>query len=261
VSKSVVRSGALWPDTLAPAPQTETKGVVPVGRGVAPRSCSPGTPKRGEHQTRSLDDGATRPEGTQVRVDENVRTVRRVDSGDYTPQDRRRTNIGLLQNGGKYSQTVRPQHWAPKNIRENKPKRHWTNGTQTKSIHEQIVNIHLRLGRFTNFTFVSFLLFICLLVQLSVGKELINKQFTVHVPHNELYGIQPQRLAGFTSSGPSQKSVEQGRSTGKNINNCLLTNHRPPKSASEKSKTPRSHSRTDINQIFARHIRRNPILT
>ena len=95
---SVVRSGALWPDTLTPAPQTKTKGVVPVGRGVAPRSCSPGTPKRGEHPTRSLVDGATRPEGTQVRIEDKVRTVRRVDSGDYTPQDRRRTNIGLLQN-------------------------------------------------------------------------------------------------------------------------------------------------------------------
>jgi hypothetical protein len=107
VPMSVVRSDALWPDTLTPVPKG-TKGVVPVGRGVAPRSCSPGTPKRGEHPTHSLVDGATRPEGTQERIDE----VRRVDSGDYTPQDRRSTNIGLLHKGAKYSQTVRSQHWA-----------------------------------------------------------------------------------------------------------------------------------------------------
>jgi hypothetical protein len=154
---SVVRSGALWPDTLTPAPQTKTKGVVPVGRGVAPRSCSPGAPKREEHPTRPLIDRATRPEGAQVSIEDKVRTTRTIDSGDRTPQDRRRTNIGLLQYREQRFQAERAhQHWAPKNITENKPKRHWTNGTQRKSIHEQIVTTHLRLGRFTNFNFVSF---------------------------------------------------------------------------------------------------------
>jgi hypothetical protein len=87
--------------SLTPVPKG-TKGVVPVGRGGAPRSCSPDTPKRGEYPTRSLVDGATRPEGTQVRTNE----VSRVVSGDYTPQDRRSTNIGLLHKGEYYSQTV-----------------------------------------------------------------------------------------------------------------------------------------------------------
>jgi hypothetical protein len=62
---SADRRGALWPDTLTPAPKTKTGGGEPVDRGVAPRSCSPGTPKRGEHATRPLVDGATGPTWTK----------------------------------------------------------------------------------------------------------------------------------------------------------------------------------------------------
>jgi hypothetical protein len=124
VSMSVVRNGALWPDTLTPAPQTKTTGVVPVGRGVAPRSCSPGTPRRGEeHPTRPFVDGATGPEGAQVRVEIKVSTARRVDSGDYIPQDRRRTNIGLLQNREQCFQTEGGPTLAPETTKGINPLR------------------------------------------------------------------------------------------------------------------------------------------
>jgi hypothetical protein len=66
-----------------------------------------------------------------------------------------------------------------------------------------------------------------------------------------LYGLQPPRLARFTPPGPSQKSVELGRYKGKNIQHCLLTNHRPPKSASDKNK----NTTTSVSHRYSPDIR------
>jgi hypothetical protein len=129
---SADRSGALRSDTLTPSPTTKNNGGEPVDRGVAPRSCSPGTPKRGEHTTRPLVDGATRPEGVHVCIEDKVRTALLIDSGEPSPQDRRRTNLGLLQHREQCFQKDRGHpHWAPDHNTGKKPKRYGKH-----SIHE-----------------------------------------------------------------------------------------------------------------------------
>ena len=156
---SVARSGALWPDTLTPVPTLKT-GVVPVGRGVAPRSCSPGTP--------------TGPEGTQVRADTKVSIARTAESGDqHWPQDRRSTNIGLLKKREQCFQTVRPKH----RIRQQ------THGsTQYKQVS------HLCSMRIINSTFVRILI-LCLLMHLSGGNELFQTKNTVYINSHKVCGI------------------------------------------------------------------------
>ena len=152
----------------------------------------------------------------------------------------------------------RHQYWAPdtKGIklpdstaptlghthnRGNKPNRHGPNNIRKQSFHERA--LHLRRGRFNNFTFVSFF-FICLLIQLSVGKDLIHTQYTAPVTHSAPYGTKQPRLAGVQRPGPPQKTVEYERTMGKNRKTDLLTNHRLSNPATDKNEfttTPIPH--------------------